>query len=104
MLWQSITSGEIVRQHIIGSGIDYILIGDYYIAAIELPADDDRPIGKWPGIWSGGHNGSDSGLWTASNRVEEIVQYKVPGLQWVDNIIRRYKQYVSCVLTGNSLY
>ena len=21
--------------------------GDYYIPAIELPEDDDRPIGKW---------------------------------------------------------
>ena len=29
------------------SGIDYILVGDYYIPAIELPEDDDRPIGKW---------------------------------------------------------
>lgn len=23
------------------------LAGDYYIPAIELPVDDDRPIGKW---------------------------------------------------------
>ncbi len=29
------------------SGIDYILVGDYYIPTIELPEDDDRPIGKW---------------------------------------------------------
>lgn len=29
------------------SGIDYILVGDYYIPAIELPEEDDRPIGKW---------------------------------------------------------
>ena len=29
------------------TGIDYILVGDYYIPAIELPEDDDRPIGKW---------------------------------------------------------
>ena len=29
------------------NGIDYILAGDYYIPVIELPEDDDRPIGKW---------------------------------------------------------
>ena len=29
------------------SGLDYVLVGDYYIPAIELPEDDDRPIGKW---------------------------------------------------------
>lgn len=29
------------------NGLDYILVGDYYIPAIELPDDDDRPIGKW---------------------------------------------------------
>ena len=29
------------------TGLDYILVGDYYIPAIELPEDDDRPIGKW---------------------------------------------------------
>ena len=29
------------------SGLDYVLAGDYYIPAIELPEDDDRPIGKW---------------------------------------------------------
>ena len=28
------------------NGLDYILVGDYYIPAIELPEDDDRPIGK----------------------------------------------------------
>ena len=27
--------------------LDYVLAGDYYIPAIELPGDDDRPIGKW---------------------------------------------------------
>ena len=27
--------------------IDYILVGDYYIPAIELPKDDDHPVGKW---------------------------------------------------------
>ena len=29
------------------NGLDYILAGDYYIPAIELLEDDDRPIGKW---------------------------------------------------------
>ena len=27
--------------------LDYVLAGDYYIPAIGLPEDDDRPIGKW---------------------------------------------------------
>lgn len=29
------------------SGLDYILVGDYYIPVVELPEDDERPIGKW---------------------------------------------------------
>ena len=29
------------------SGLDYVLAGDYYIPAIELPENDDRSIGKW---------------------------------------------------------
>lgn len=29
------------------NGLDYVLAGDYYIPAVELPEDDDRPIGKW---------------------------------------------------------
>ena len=29
------------------NSLDYILVGDYYIPALELPEDDDRPIGKW---------------------------------------------------------
>ena len=29
------------------NGISYTLVGDYYIPNIELPEDDDRPIGKW---------------------------------------------------------
>nr|WP_304058050.1 TnpV protein [Enterocloster clostridioformis] len=29
------------------SGLDYVLVGDYYIPAIELSESDDRPIGKW---------------------------------------------------------
>lgn len=29
------------------TGLDYVLAGDCYIPAIELPKDDDRPIGKW---------------------------------------------------------
>ena len=29
------------------NGLDYVLVGGYYIPAIELLEDDDRPIGKW---------------------------------------------------------
>ena len=29
------------------TGLDYVLVGDYYIPAVELPEDDDRSIGKW---------------------------------------------------------
>lgn len=29
------------------NGLDYVLVGDYYIPVIELPESDDRPIGKW---------------------------------------------------------
>ena len=29
------------------NGLDYILVGDYFIPVIELPEHDDRPIGKW---------------------------------------------------------
>ena len=35
------------RIHDEANGLDYILVGDYYIPAIELPEDDARPIGKW---------------------------------------------------------
>ena len=35
------------RIHDETNGLDYILVGDYYIPAIELPVDDERPIGKW---------------------------------------------------------
>ncbi len=35
------------RIHDEASGLDYVLVGDYYIPAIELSEDDDRPIGKW---------------------------------------------------------
>ena len=37
------------RTHDEDTGIDYILVGDYYIPAIELPEDDDRPIGSGGG-------------------------------------------------------
>ena len=33
--------------HDADTDIDYILVGDYYIPAIELPEGDDRPIRKW---------------------------------------------------------
>ncbi len=36
-----------IKIHDDANGIDYILVGDYYIPAIELPEDDNRPIGKW---------------------------------------------------------
>lgn len=35
------------RIHDEANGLDYILAGDYYIPAIELPENDDRCIGKW---------------------------------------------------------
>ena len=35
------------RIHDEGNGLDYVLVGDYYIPAIELSEDDDCPIGKW---------------------------------------------------------
>lgn len=35
------------RIHDEANGLDYVLGGDYYIPAIELPVDDERPIGKW---------------------------------------------------------
>ena len=35
------------RIHDETNGLDYVLVGDYYIPAIELPEDDDRPIGRW---------------------------------------------------------
>ena len=35
------------RIHDEANGLDYILIGDYYIPVIELPKDDECPIGEW---------------------------------------------------------
>lgn len=35
------------RIHDETNGLDYILVGDYYIPDIELPECDERPIGKW---------------------------------------------------------
>lgn len=35
------------RTHDEQTGLDYVLVGDYYIPDIELPENDDRPIGKW---------------------------------------------------------
>ena len=35
------------RIHDETNGLDYVLAGDYYIPAVVLPEDDDRPIGKW---------------------------------------------------------
>ena len=40
--------GELeLRIHDEANGLDYILVGNHYIPVIELPEDDDRPIGKW---------------------------------------------------------
>lgn len=35
------------RIHDEANSLDYILVGDYYIPIIELPEDDDHPVGKW---------------------------------------------------------
>ena len=35
------------RIHDEATRLDYVLAGDYYVPAIELPEDDDHPIGKW---------------------------------------------------------
>ena len=35
------------RIHDETSGLDYILVGDYYIPAIELPEGNRHPIVKW---------------------------------------------------------
>lgn len=36
-----------LRIHDEANSLDYVLAGDYYIPIIELPENDDRPIGKW---------------------------------------------------------
>lgn len=35
------------RIHDESNGLDYVLAGDYYIPALALPPDDERPIGRW---------------------------------------------------------
>lgn len=35
-----------LKQNIHENGIDYVLVGDYYIPAVKLP-EEERPIGKW---------------------------------------------------------
>ena len=35
-----------LKNHITENGIDYALVGDYYIPKLELPKED-RPIGRW---------------------------------------------------------
>lgn len=35
------------RIHDEQNGLDYVLVGDYYIPAITLGEPDDRPIGRW---------------------------------------------------------
>ena len=34
------------KAHITENGIDYVLVGDYYLPRLELPKED-RPIGRW---------------------------------------------------------
>ena len=35
-----------LKQRIHENGIDYVLVGDYYIPAVKL-LEEERPIGKW---------------------------------------------------------
>ena len=35
------------RIHDEQNGLDYVLVGDYYIPAITFGEPDDRPIGRW---------------------------------------------------------
>ena len=35
-----------LKEHITENGIDYVLVGDYYIPQLEFPKED-RPIGRW---------------------------------------------------------
>ena len=35
-----------LKQRIHENGIDYVLVGDYYVPVIKLP-EEERPIGKW---------------------------------------------------------
>ena len=35
-----------LKDHITENGIDYVLVGDYYIPQLELPKED-RPLGRW---------------------------------------------------------
>lgn len=37
------------RIHDEGNGIDYVLVGDYYISDLKLP-EENRPIGRWGGM------------------------------------------------------
>ena len=35
-----------LKDHITENGIEYVLVGDYYIPRLELPTEN-RPIGRW---------------------------------------------------------
>ena len=35
-----------LKDHITENGIEYVLVGDYYIPQLELPTEN-RPIGRW---------------------------------------------------------
>ena len=52
MKTSEMTEGNTINElkpniHDEANDLDYILTEDYYIPAIELPEDDDRPVGKW---------------------------------------------------------
>lgn len=35
-----------LKERLTENGIDYVLVGDYYIPQLELPKED-RPVGRW---------------------------------------------------------
>lgn len=44
---------EKLKKHIHddSNGLDYVLVGDYYIPDLQLP-EESRPIGRWGLLWS----------------------------------------------------
>ena len=68
------------------NGLDYILVGDYYIPAIESTsrhrAATASSLGRWSPLrawlrnWSTGHSGSGSRLWTISMIVRRKSFYR----------------------------
>ena len=45
-------SGQRKIIHDDNNGLDYVLVGDYYIPMLALP-EENRPIGYWGILWSG---------------------------------------------------